>query len=1543
VRPGPRPGAASGLAFQLATRVGPVDDPLEREADAAATSAAVEDGQPQVSTPAAPPAVQRKCATCERAAAEGRVEPCPECAADVQRRALPGAVAASERHAADPSAAGHAGSAGPSGLDAMLGGLDGRGAPLDPQLRDDLGGRLGADFGGVRVHTGPSAADATRSLDAHAFTHRNHVVFAPGQYAPEGRAGRHLLAHELAHVVQQGAAPARSGAAAGPPGVQRRARPTVQRKGIGEGLKQLWNENVPSVTDLVAKVSPGLAEILREGPLTWITRKIKTAIEDGVGELIEATGLGEKLEAIKGGLGKAFDILTKLRKGGADSCKAFADILDGLRAFGQAVADSKAVKMIGAAFEFVSGIVGKVVRFVGTNAIEPLFGLLGKAGGVIVKLWTTVAGWVSTARKALGSAWDAVAGALGFGGGGEGGIMASLKELAGKAWTAIKATFAPIVGPLKTVATVVLMLSPVGPLLLLVTKGPELVQAVQWLWAHRSDPDIVKKSHKEMGNTFLPGLLDTAASTKGVVSTAVEWFVGKLTALATGALKLLGSITGIPLLRLAKGFVQSIADGVKALVAWAGDKLDAGAKAIGDVVKKIVKALAPYKEVLTSIAVAIAMPPAIPILLAGWAWKLIPQCWKRPIIDFLLDIVIAALAALPGLVMFGPLWALLKPGIIAFLRGLRKQSDAVKEAVADRIAKIMSGSSLDFLLGFAKGFLEGVWEGLMDPVKAIAAVIDGLNWVKDYFSGLAARAQGLPPPEPTPKLSKMLFEEEHHATNVGGEGAEGADAAGGAGGGSAPAAPTAGTAPAAAGKEPPPQAKGEGAGEAAPAAAGAPAAPAAAAAPAAPAAAAAPGFAAAAEAAGDGAGTTTLTKLPTHAAGAPTAGTSHGASANGTSAAGTSAGPSAAGTSTAGTSAAGSAAGHPAAGATAAADATIADKTAAPPPPEPATPPAPAATAAEAPAEAPSGAATGGAAHGGPAGAAGAAAHGEPAGAATPPAGAGGAGAAKQAAAAAAPATPAAGGAGKGKPATGGDMPAAPEGPGSAPPAGAEKAQPELGEMVSGMASQVQPEIATATGGFWPAVKEYFSGGKGVSFDELVDKLGSAWASVKAKIASLGGELADKVGAFFMKPGAEGEIGHGIGWLSGTVSFQLLLDALTVGSWKGFSSTLTTIANLINWPMEVMGQAFKVISKLGKYLVEAVKGLGTMAKKAAGGALKAVVEALSSLGGKLLNFGEQLFAKFGGKVAGKGAGVAEREAGKLVTNQAEKLGGHEVAKLAEEQAVGQVGKGAARVEGDAAKELAVAEKQTVAEVEQGVVATHPTPDGHSIKVTRSGRIVKCSTCEDILLRLESDYEHVFARHDDLERLFFQVREYAKDAAHADEAARLAMELEREVKRVSAVEGDLAEAGKLASAEVEGADKIAETTRARTSRHSPEAVLEADLERSGLPRPDEFHEPHHLVPKRSMGGSAIEDIPSAERAREILRTEGININEAANGVWLPRTSEGVTTAAASRHATIHTKAYYDEVARRLEEGLEQGDVRGALAEIQRLIHGGEFPH
>lgn len=71
--------------------------------------------------------------------------------------------------------------------------------------------RFGREFGRVRVHTDRRAAESARSISARAYTKGEHVVFGEGQYALSNEAGRRLLAHELAHVVQQRSGPVASG------------------------------------------------------------------------------------------------------------------------------------------------------------------------------------------------------------------------------------------------------------------------------------------------------------------------------------------------------------------------------------------------------------------------------------------------------------------------------------------------------------------------------------------------------------------------------------------------------------------------------------------------------------------------------------------------------------------------------------------------------------------------------------------------------------------------------------------------------------------------------------------------------------------------------------------------------------------------------------------------------------------------------------------------------------------------------------------------------------------------------------------------------------------------------------------------------------------------------------------------------------------------------------------------------------------------------------------------------------------------------------
>jgi|GEM_PF-1732549 len=155
--------------------------------------------------------IQRKCADCEQEK-------------EVQRKPITPFVQKKE--------AGSGGSASAevsSGIQATKGG----GSPLGDNTKTFMESRFGADFSGVRVHTGNYAAELSDQLQAQAFTVGNDIYFNNGKYAPESSGGQHLLAHELTHTLQQGSAR----------GIQRmiEVSPGVQLDTMGYSTKKSGN------------------------------------------------------------------------------------------------------------------------------------------------------------------------------------------------------------------------------------------------------------------------------------------------------------------------------------------------------------------------------------------------------------------------------------------------------------------------------------------------------------------------------------------------------------------------------------------------------------------------------------------------------------------------------------------------------------------------------------------------------------------------------------------------------------------------------------------------------------------------------------------------------------------------------------------------------------------------------------------------------------------------------------------------------------------------------------------------------------------------------------------------------------------------------------------------------------------------------------------------------------------------------------------------------------------------------------------------------
>ena len=175
--------ALSPVGLQAKLAVSQPDDPYEREADRVAENV-MRMAVPQAASPLSfsrhsSGRAQRKCASCEEEEEkvqrkEQSVSTEPTVSSSVVDRALN-----------SPS------------------------RPLDETTLNFMEPRFGYDLSHVRVHDDASSASSAVTVNAKAYTIGPHIVFGAGMYQPQSNDGRRLLAHELAHTVQQTSSPLR--------------------------------------------------------------------------------------------------------------------------------------------------------------------------------------------------------------------------------------------------------------------------------------------------------------------------------------------------------------------------------------------------------------------------------------------------------------------------------------------------------------------------------------------------------------------------------------------------------------------------------------------------------------------------------------------------------------------------------------------------------------------------------------------------------------------------------------------------------------------------------------------------------------------------------------------------------------------------------------------------------------------------------------------------------------------------------------------------------------------------------------------------------------------------------------------------------------------------------------------------------------------------------------------------------------------------------------------------------------------------------------
>ena len=213
----------SPRTIQPKLTIGAPNDHYEQQADAVADQVVAKLNAP---TPSVPPTskgsnvVQAKCDHCAqeeklqkkdedfgKASEQVQMKPIFDSAAEpppdgVQRKCAD----CEKKEAVQRKTDGNTEGVASSDLSSRLSASKGGGQPLPANTRTSMESAMGADFSNVRVHTGSEAVQMSQGINAQAFTHGSDVYFNEGKYDTGSSSGKHLLAHELTHTVQQGAA-----------------------------------------------------------------------------------------------------------------------------------------------------------------------------------------------------------------------------------------------------------------------------------------------------------------------------------------------------------------------------------------------------------------------------------------------------------------------------------------------------------------------------------------------------------------------------------------------------------------------------------------------------------------------------------------------------------------------------------------------------------------------------------------------------------------------------------------------------------------------------------------------------------------------------------------------------------------------------------------------------------------------------------------------------------------------------------------------------------------------------------------------------------------------------------------------------------------------------------------------------------------------------------------------------------------------------------------------------------------------------------------
>jgi phage-related protein len=403
---------------------------------------------------------------------------------------------------------------------------------------------------------------------------------------------------------------------------------------------------------------------------------------------------------------------------------------------------------LGPVIDKIKSIADKVSGFfsgIWESVTTPIMDVLRRIGG---ELWASLRGFVRDVgqvirrvREGLGVAWSRVKGWLGIraeeGEEEGGGLWGWIKEKAEAIGKTVSDAVRPILGPLRKVGAGLLMLIPGGQLAAIILLWPELRQAFDWVSRQWQQLRLIPRARAFLANTVLPALINGAERVAQAFLSGADWLLGLLDRVSGALAEAVGAASGMfaPL-----GAVIRIAQsGFHTIITWVRSGLRYVSRNFRSLARRVIAFARRVLEALLQLISIVANPFGIVGFLAGTLWRLLPDCLKGPIIDFILELIIALVRAMPPNPMLGFLWTVIKTGVLGFLERVLSFSTERKVTVSNKLAKIVSGMSPGFFIGYLKGLVIGLWRGIVGPFQAIGAIFDLPAQIQAFLSNLGLR------------------------------------------------------------------------------------------------------------------------------------------------------------------------------------------------------------------------------------------------------------------------------------------------------------------------------------------------------------------------------------------------------------------------------------------------------------------------------------------------------------------------------------------------------------------------------------------------------------------------------------------------------------------------------------------------------------------------------------------------------------------------------------------------------------------------------------